>query len=763
MDRDGIHRPRPWGAGSGGGALLCALLVSVAATGPTFHPLGAQDSSTGGAAAARPEARAVRASGPIAVDGVLDDVEWQDAPILTDFVQREPVEGVLASQRTEVRFLYSDDALYVGAWLFDTTTDRMVVGERTRDADLAEGDAFIMVLDTFRDGQNGFLFGTNPQGIEYDGHITMDGHPGASGQFRENTSAGFNINWDGSWTVATSRDSAGWYAEMRIPFSTLRFAGGADATWGLNLGRRIRRENEEAFWAPIARQHSIHRVSMAGALSGMDLPVQRTLAVTPYLLQEARRDVSPSAGADAWEEEGVRYPADAGLDVKVGLTSSVTMDLTYNTDFAQVEVDDQRIDLNRFNLFFPEKRPFFLENAGLFSVGAPGWLELFYSRRIGIGVGGQEVPIRGGGRITGTMGAFNGGLLHIETGGVEGVAPGNRYTVGRLQRQFQGNSRVGVLYTARVASEDPSDDNHLINLDGRYWFGESTFVEGYVAATRTPGLQGREHSYYINLSHEGAHWLPRVSYMETGDHFNPEVGFVSRVGFRVPTVSLQRRLRVPSVSWLREIRPQLHYNGFYDLDGFLETHSASLRTRLELENGAFLLSSVSHSIEGLKDPFAIHPGVEIPAGSYENLQTSVQFRTNASAPVALGGTLNAGGFFSGSRLGGSANLALRHGAAFTGEFRAGYNRVELPEGGFDTHLVGLTLGFAPTPSLSLRSLVQYSSQANLWTTNVRLGWLHAAGTGLFLVFNDSRQTGTSAGTLHRGVTLKYTRQFELAW
>lgn len=710
-------------------------------------------------------AQAVRASGPIRVDGVLDEEAWQEAPALTDLLQREPRQGAAASQRTEVRLLYSQDALYVGAWLFDSEAHRLVVGERTRDAELAEGDAFMIVLDTFRDRQNGFLFGTNPQGIEYDGHITMDGQPGASGRFRESTSAGFNINWDGSWTVATTRDQAGWYVEMRMPFSTLRFAGGEGAVWGLNVARHIRRTNEEAFWAPISRQHSIHRVSLAGTLQGMDLPVQRTLALTPYLLQEARRDWPPrtAAGPSLEAPAVTRYPSDVGLDVKVGLTSSLTMDLTYNTDFAQVEVDDQRLDLTRFNLFFPEKRPFFLENAGLFSVGAPGWLELFYSRHIGIGPGGQAVPIRGGGRVTGTAGNLNGGLLHIQTGDLQGVAPGNRYTVGRVQRQFRGNSRVGALYTHRVASRDPSDDNHLVNLDGRFWFGENTFVDGYAALTRTPGLEGREHSYYINLSHEGANWQPRISFMEAGENFNPEVGFVSRVGFRVPTVSLQRRIRVPTVSWLREIRPQFHYNGFYDLDGFLETHSMSLRTRAEFENGAFLLPSVSHTIEGLKEPFRIHPGVEIPVGSYENIQTSVQFRTNASAPVALGATLNGGGFFSGSRLGGSTDLAVRMGASVTGEIRAGYNRVELAQGSFNTHLVGLRLGVAPTASLSFGSLVQYSSQADLWTANVRVGWLQTAGTGLFVVYNDSRGTGELAGPLHRGVTLKYTRQFDFAW
>lgn len=394
--------PHPAGALT---ASLSLLLVTALAAGAA-HAQERPRPSDGPAAFT---AEAVRTGEPVVVDGVPDEASWRSAPVVTDLVQREPRQDERASQATEVRLLYDEAALYIGAWLMDERPDGIVPGERVRDGDLTLGDAFLVVLDTFHDRQTGFLFGTNPLGVEYDGHITMDGHPGASGRFRESTAAGFNLNWNGSWSVATSRDGEGWYVEMRIPFSTLRFAGGEGASWGLNVGRYIRRGNEEAFWAPISRRHTIHRVSLAGTLRGMDLPEQRTLAVTPYVLQEIRRDFAPAGEPGGAGGSGAEYPADAGLDVKVGLTSSVTMDLTYNTDFAQVEADDERIDLTRFNLFFPEKRPFFLENAGLFTVGAPGWLELFYSRRIGIGPSGERIPIRGGGRVTGTVGSLSGG------------------------------------------------------------------------------------------------------------------------------------------------------------------------------------------------------------------------------------------------------------------------------------------------------------------------------------------------------------------
>lgn len=702
----------------------------------------------------RPAARAVRTGGSIVVDGVPDEEVWLDAEPLVAFTQQEPREGGVPSQRTEVRILFNDDALYVAAWLFDTNPQEIIPGERVRDAELGEGDAFILVLDTFRDRQNAFLFGTNPLGVEVDGHITRDGHPGGPGRGQSGRSGGgLNLDWDANWTVATSRDEAGWYVEMRIPFTSLRYAGGEEQVWGLNAARFIRRNNERVFWAPVSRQYDINRVSLAGSLEGVSPPTSRTMSVTPYMLQLARRDFRTSSSYDT--------PFDFGADAKLGVTPALTLDLTWNTDFAQAEVDDERIDLTRFNVFFPEKRAFFLENAGLFSIGAPGFLQLFHSRRIGIGPGGQEVPMKGGGRLTGDVASFRVGGIYLETEGRAEVEPATRFGVARLERQILGDSRIGGIYTGRVAPGVDESENHLAALDGRLMLGPNSFVEGYLASTRTPGLEGRRHSYYLNADYEGARWLGRVSVMAAGEDFDPGMGFLRRTAFQAYTAQIQRRIRFPEIGSLRELRPHVQYLGYYDFSGLLETNTLRFQSRMDFENGGFVHPIVVHNIETLTSPFRIAPDVVIPVERYHFINGTIRFGTNASAPIALRGALEAGEFYSGTRTGGNAALALRSTEAVMAEVSVAYNYVDLAEGSFETRLAGLRLAYAPTPSLFVRSLVQYSSQAEIWSANFRLGWLKTAGTGVFMVYSGSNGIDNWDGAIQRRFAIKATHRFEL--
>ena len=325
--------------------------------------------SIGGRLEAQEAPKAIAAQVPVAptIDGRLDDGAWACAEVLTDFVQREPMEGRPVSERTEVRVVYDEAALYVGAWMFDADPSSLVVGQTLRDASVSDSDAFLMVIDTYLDRQNGFVFGTTPAGIEYDGQVANEGQGGGGGRAgggrqQRGSGGGFNLNWDGSWQVATSTDELGWYAEMRIPFSTLRYGGGGEQTWGINFERSIRRNNEQSVWAPIPRQFNLYRVSMAGTLD-LQAPTKRVVTVSPYVLADAFKDYTVAV-PDADFSQRI------GCDAKVGINQSLTLDLTVNTDFAQVEVDDQQVNLTRFSLFFPEKRAFFLENAGTFSVGS---------------------------------------------------------------------------------------------------------------------------------------------------------------------------------------------------------------------------------------------------------------------------------------------------------------------------------------------------------------------------------------------------------
>jgi hypothetical protein len=748
-------------------SLLGAVLLTA--------PLSAQDSvqNTPRVSPGRETltASAVRASAAPQVDGVLDEAAWQSAPVLTDFVQREPFEGRPSSEGTEIRILYDDEALFVGAWLFDREPGSIVYGETRRDSELKDADAVVLVLDTYLDRQNGFLFATTPVGIEYDGQITREGQGGASGQRRQQAGSGggFNKNWDGSWDVATSRNDRGWYAEFRIPFSTLRYGDGGPQTWGLNISRNIRRRNEQAFWAPIPRQFDLYRVSLAGTLSGFEAPTQRVMTLTPYVLGSTRKDYVAGSG--------VATHGEIGGDAKLGLTPSLMLDLTYNTDFAQVEVDEEQVNLSRFRLFFPEKRPFFLENAGTFAVGSPQAVELFFSRRIGI-ESGQPVPIVGGGRLTGKVGGFTVGLLNIQTEEVSQadplmpdeptlLAPANNFSVVRALRELPNRSRLGAIFVSRLNTGDTDDYNLTYGVDGRLGIGDALLLDAYAAGTRTPERTGEEYAYSVGASYTARDWRLGGSFREVSEDFNPEVGFLTRPGNRFASAFVMRLVRVPQLAWFRELRPHVVYREFFDLDGFSETRLVHVDSHFEFANGAFFqLPAVNFTREGLKEPYEIAPGVVVPIGTYDNVEWGFRYNTDQSAPLSVEGELDIGGFYSGRRAGGATTLNARLGDKLVAGLRTTYYDVDLDEGRFQTALLGLRVAYSFSPRVYLQSLIQYNDQTNNFSSNIRFGWLSTAGTGLFLVYNDSQRTNlferlADRGPLERGLIVKFTRQLDL--
>ncbi len=715
--------------------------------------------------AAGPVAHAVRADSAPSIDGRLNEDSWTAAPTLQDFVQHEPLEGAPPNERTEIRFLYDEDALYIGARLYDSDAAAIRLGENRRDANLQDADAILIVLDTYVDRQNAFVFGTTPVGIEYDGQVTKDGQGGLTTARRQQGGAGsgggFNLNWDGSWEVATSIDDEGWSAEFRIPFSTLRYRGGGEQVWGMNASRVVRRLNEEVFWAPIPRQHTLYRVSQAGTLEGLQTPGRRYVTFTPYVLGSAHNDfVSLPRQNTVWTGE-------FGFDAKLGVTSSLNLDLTYNTDFAQVEADEQQVNLTRFSLFFPEKRPFFLENAGVFSVGTPRagtdlGLDLFYSRRIGIGVAGDLVPIVAGGRLTGRAAGLTVGLLSIQTEqvGRHGI-PANNYSVARLLKELPNRSQAGVMLVSRLNTDSTADYNLTFSADGRVGIGENINLDAYVSRTETPSLRGREHGLGFTGSYQTREWDVALQYREIGDNFNPEVGFLPRWGYRLFIERLQHNIRVPSVSWLREFRPHVVMRHFYDFDWFLETRYIHIDNATQFENGAFISTAVNLHREGLKAPFEIRDDIVIPEGSYDFTQAVIRFNSNESAAWSVNGTLTAGGFYSGHRKGVAGSVTNRIGSSWLAALTASYDDVDLAEGSFKATLFGLRLAYSFTPRMFVQSLVQYNRDTNRFSINARFGWLNTAGTGLYLVYNEIQHTVNPSGPVDRAFIIKYNRQFDL--
>ncbi len=712
---------------------LSFVLLLFFAAGLSAQPAG----GTATAAAAANVATATRTAEAPTLDGdVLGDSAWANATPITSFTQEQPDEGAPSSERTEVRVIFTGDTLYIGAVMYDTDPSGIIVSDARRDAPMDDTDSFQMIVDTYRDRQNGFVFGTNPAGVEYDGQVTNEGQGGGGLGFGSMQSggsgSGFNINWDGAWTVRTRTTEQGWSAEFAIPFRTLRYPSSESQTWGINFQRNIRRKNERTYWAPIPRQFNLYRLSLAGSLTGVQTPPLRNFRVTPYALGNVfQSGVKPVASDTDY---------DFGGDVKYSITPSLTLDATVNTDFAQVEVDDQQVNLDRFTLFFPEKRPFFLENAGFFSVGNPGEVDLFFSRRIGIGDAGQSIPILGGARVSGKAGRFNVGLLNMQTSDYNDTVAGTNFSVARISRDLPNRSSIGAIFTNRQGTGDLALDNdhgRTFGLDGKIGIGMTTVVSGFLARTDTPTIDDNDYAYNLRSQTNRPQWDFNVGYQEVGDGFNPAMGFLSRRGYRKPDVFLMTRFRPENPFNLQELRPHTSYRGFWGLDGFQETGFWHIDSHWQFRDSTEIHTGMNITREGVRAPFEIYPGVFVPPGTYDHAEAQIVAMSRQSAPVRLELRVTAGGFFGGERLALNPTIRFRAGDALTTELNYQRNDIKLPWGDFVTNLVRTRVSYSFSPRIFTQALVQYNDRADLWSMNFRFGWLQAANTGLFIVYTDT--------------------------
>src|SRR5262245_11599295 len=456
------------------------------------------------------------------IDGRVDDMSWSSTESFSGFVQQEPNDGEPATERTEIRLLLDRQNLYIGVICFDDDPQNILVSQSRRDADLDDTDSIQILLDTFNDGQNAFVFGTNPFGIEYDGQVMAEGQAGQGNR------GGFNLDWDADWIVRTGMTERGWEAEFAIPLKTLRYSPGQERTWGINAMRNIRRKNEQVFLAAVPRGYNLYRVSVAGKLHGLSLPARRDLRFLPYASGSVTEDAT--LRTDTVDRSG-----DVGLDMKWGVRADLTLDVTVNTDFAQVEADEQQVNLTRFPLFFPEKRPFFLENAQVFQLGQPRAIDLFFSRRIGLSADGQPIDIIGGGRLSGKLGGYNVGLLNMQTDAAvdqrlgQTVAPASNFTVLRLQREV-GRSNFGTMSVGRQGGGGgaPADAfDRWYGLDLGWQTSRNGRVSTFLARTDSPQSKGgSDYAGAMSYQYTSEMWNGRVGYTQVGDRFNPEVGFL---------------------------------------------------------------------------------------------------------------------------------------------------------------------------------------------------------------------------------------------
>lgn len=689
------------------------------------------------------------------IDGeVLGEEYWKAVTPVTDLWQIQPNSGQAASEKTEVYISYTNTTFYIAIVCHDAEPDKLVVSDARRDASLDNTDSFIFLVDTYHDGQNGFIFGTNSQGVEYDAQVNNEGQ----GNFNVNRQqggiiGGFNINWDASWEVKAKVGTFGWSAEFAIPLRTLRFKSGENQSWGFNFRRNIRKSNEIAYWAPMPIQFDLNRVSMAGELTGLNLKNPGNLKVIPYVLGQVARDYEdPDSKTDLQPEVGV--------DVKYSVTPSLTLDLTYNTDFAQVEVDDQQVNLDRFNLFFPEKRPFFLENAGQFSVGSPGEVDLFFSRRIGIGANGQQVPIIGGARLSGKVNKTNIGFLSMFTEGVEEEAiDPNNFTVARVNHEFAKRSAIGAAFINREGMGEVDDDfNRTFAFDGRLGIGKKAQLSGFYAKTVTPGIDDGAHSFQFKSNYLWNGLDLSAAYTEVGEGFNPEVGFLLRNAFRKPELRILKQIRPKNFIGILELRPHISYRSYWDFNNFLVTSFLHVDNHWEWKNGTELHTGINFTLEGVVEDFEISDEVIVPAGSYRHHEAQFVFFTNPSKMFSINVRSVTGGFFGGKRYANSGTLAIRLGDKFNSEWSLIHNDIQLPNGDFTTDIFRARLSYSFTPLIFVQSLFQYNSVSGIWSSNARFGWLQQANTGLFLVYNETTADGLIR---NRSFTVKYSRVFDV--
>lgn len=699
-------------------------------------------------------ADAVRLDEAPTLDGqVLADEVWTQ-PALSGFWQQRPTEGAPSSQKTEVFIGYTDTTLYIAVVAYDEDPSGIIVADSRRDASLDNGDSFSFIVDSFRDQQNGFVFGTNPAGIEYDAQVSKE----ASGSMSRG--AGFNLNWDTRWEVQSHIGDYGWSAEFAIPFKSLRFGDDDVQTWGFNFKRTIRRNNEVTFWAPISRQYSLSRLADAGRIANIKAPAQRNLKVTPYGLAKDRSGNQIERFRDQ----------ELGFDVKYSVTPSLTLDMTYNTDFAQVEVDEFQINLDRFSLFLPEQRPFFLENAGQFSVGVSREVELFFSRRIGIANDGSQIPIKAGARLSGKVGeATNVGFLHMQADGVAGVVPQTDFTVARVSQEFENRSSLGLLLINKEESGslDGGADhyNRTYALDGRLGLGDDGLVSGFYAKTETPGLNGDDTAFQLSAAADTEEWSYSASVMQVGENFNPEVGFLRRTDFKRVGLFALKRWRDPAWENLLELRPHISYRGWWGgADDLHETGFFHMDNHWEWKSGFEIHTGVNLLHEGVREAFELAPGQVVEAGEYDDEELQLVLMTDDSQPLSFNMTAKVGGFFGGDRTQLTPSLRYRIGETFNAQLGWTYNEIKRPNNPetLEINVGSLRMTYSFNPKVSLQALVQYNDATEVMASNIRFAWLTSADAGLYLVYNETRDDDVGMFTeKRREWILKFSHTFDL--
>jgi hypothetical protein len=693
--------------------------------------------------------RAVRIQEPLRVDGALDEALYSDVPPIDGFVQVEPDTGRPATEDTHVWISFDDDNVFLSFRVWDREPQRRVATDMRRDVSnfINGNDVLVIFIDTFHDLRNGLSFTINPLGARNDG---------------QQIGPQYNADWNPIWNHAVGTFPGGWTVEMALPFRSLRYAPGRTQTWGLNVMRTIRWKNELSVLSPVPPgrgNNSAQYAPLAATLVGLEAPPPgRNIDVKPYAVTTLTSNTTstPRIAND--------FGRDVGLDVKYGITQNLVADFTLNTDFAQVEADEQQVNLTRFSLFFPEKREFFLENRDTFTFGgvtsgsgdAP---VLFYSRRIGLDAG-RVVPIDAGGRLTGRVGRFTIGAMNIQTDDAD-VTPSTNFSVVRVKRDVLRQSSVGALFTRRSVGQF-GGPNLAYGLDSTLNFFNDLSINTYWARTETAGVRGGDASYRANLNFPHDRWGVQLERLRVDEQFNPEVGFVRRTDIRRTLAELRfsprpRRIRAVRRFWWMGSVDYIE-NGA----GRLDARDQSGEFAIEFQNNDRFSVTYTDSYEFIPRPFRIASNVTLPVGGYDWQTLRVGFDARPQRRIAANVAVEHGTFYSGHRTAVSASRGrLAFSPRLSVEPTYSVNWVDLAEGAFTTHLAGSRVIYTMSPRMFASALVQFNTSINAVTANVRLRWEYQPGSELFVVYNDERDTRARGfpDLATRAVIVKINRLF----
>jgi hypothetical protein len=696
-------------------------------------------------------AEAVRVDHPPSLNGTLDDPLWQSAKPIADFRQREPYEGEAATEKTEVRILYTRTAVYFGIHCYDSEPSRIVATELRRDANQDLDDRFEILIDQAHDRRDAYVFEINPLGTQYDGLIVEEQGARANGRDLD-----FDPGWDGVWTSEARITSDGWTATVEVPFSTLNFTHSKDIVWGLNFKRFIRRKNEEDLWSAYRRTFGITKVSEGGELRGItDIGSGRLFVVKPYGL----------ATYDKLTGQNRKFPLTGGLDIKYGLRSDLVLNVTGNTDFADADVDLQQFNLTPFKIFIPEKRQFFLENAGIFNFDIGDRDRLFFTRQIGIdSVTGQQVPINGGAKLTGTLGGFQLGVMEVETR-PSGSNPFGNYAVVRVKRSLFGDSYIGVMGIDKRSGNIQDPFNKTGGIDTRLVFFKNLFLDAHAAFTQSPGNPSGNSDVGASLTYNSNWFDGIVERRKIGPNFNPEVGFIERTDsnetYAEPTFKARPKLR-----GIRE----LQLRGFIlyapDTRNSVATQEWQGTFEADFNNGGYTDNDIVDVFtQRLVTPLQIYQNFAIPAGVYHFTRHQLSFYSAQDRRFTYDLFERFGGYYGGRLNELRVRASYRPNAKLSFSASQVWNRFRLPVGNFSIDLASLQANYSFSRLLTFSSVIQMdTANTQAVSANFRLRYNYRPDSDLYIIYNVGTQFASLAAANPQQIretrfAVKYTYSF----